>query len=68
MLCNVYDMGWTLSGDVKGIQETGPVDPLGAPAWLSKVFGTTISVGGPNILGGSVIAGIRVMPFSFDVT
>jgi hypothetical protein len=27
---------------------------LGAPAWLSKVLGTRTSVGGPNILGGSV--------------
>jgi hypothetical protein len=41
-------------GDVKEIQKTGPVEPLGAPARLSEVFRTRTSVGGPNLSGGSV--------------
>jgi hypothetical protein len=31
MVCNIYDTGWVLLGDVKEIQETGPIEPLGAP-------------------------------------
>jgi hypothetical protein len=62
MVCNVCDMGWTLFEDVKEIQESGPVELLGAPAWLSKVLETMTYIGGPNILGGSVTLILFVAP------
>jgi hypothetical protein len=40
--------------DVKEIQESGPVNLLGASAWLLEVL-TKTSGGGPNILGGFLI-------------
>ena len=43
-----------LLGYVKVIQETGPVEPFGAPTRLSEVFRTRVSISGPNISGGSV--------------
>ena len=47
---------------------------MGASAWLSKVFGTRIDVGVPNILGGSVtspgvinkIVRVTIIPKSGD--
>jgi hypothetical protein len=43
-----------LLGDMKEIQESDPIELLGAPTQLSKVLRTRTSVGGPNILRGSV--------------
>jgi hypothetical protein len=56
------------------MQDLGPVKLLGACAWLSKVLGTRIDVGVPNILGGSVtspgvinkIARVTIIPKSGD--
>jgi hypothetical protein len=36
--------------------------------WLSKVHWTRTTVGGPNNLGGSIIAGIGAKPISSDIT
>jgi hypothetical protein len=47
---------------LRKIQGLGPVKLLGASAWLSKVLGTRIDAGGPNILGGSVTFSIGRTP------
>jgi hypothetical protein len=39
----------------------------GTPAGLSEVCWTRTTVGGPNDLGSSVIAGIGAKPFSTDI-
>jgi hypothetical protein len=52
---------------LKKMQESGPVKLLGASAWLSKFVGTRTTVGGPNILRGSIIAGIGAVPISKDI-
>jgi hypothetical protein len=39
---------------LKKMHEVGPVELLGASTRLSKVLRTRTSIGGPNILGGSV--------------
>jgi hypothetical protein len=49
VIWDVHSWEW-----LKKMQEAGPVELLGASAWLSKVLGTGTSVAGPNILGGSV--------------
>jgi hypothetical protein len=38
---------------LKKMQESSPVELLGASTWLSRVLGTRIAVCGTNILGGS---------------
>jgi hypothetical protein len=39
----------------------------GVPTGLSEVRWTRTTVGGPNYLGGFVIAGIGAKPFSADI-
>jgi hypothetical protein len=56
IMCNVCMMGWALLGDMMTIQITELTESLCTPAWLSEVRRTRTSVGGPNTLGGSVIA------------
>jgi hypothetical protein len=39
---------------LKKMHESGHVELLGASVWLFKVLGTRTTIGGPNILGGSI--------------
>jgi hypothetical protein len=58
----IWDVGsWEM---LKKMQEAGPVELLEESAWLFKVLERRTAVGGPNILGGSVTAGIRATPIS----
>jgi hypothetical protein len=51
-MCVIWDVrSWEM---LEKMQEAGPVELLGASAWLSKVLGTRITVSGPNIVEGSV--------------
>jgi hypothetical protein len=58
--------GETLLGKVKDTN-TKLVKWLGASTGLSEVRWTRTTVGGPNNLGGSVIAGIGPNPISSDI-
>jgi hypothetical protein len=66
-VCNVCVMGEALLGDMMMIQMTELVELLCASTGLSEVLRTRISVGGPNTLGGSVIAGFGAKPISSDI-
>jgi hypothetical protein len=46
-----YVHSWEM---LKKMQESSPVELLGASVWLSKVLGTRTAIGRPNILGDSV--------------
>jgi hypothetical protein len=59
-MCVMY-VRWVIrSWEVlKKMQDPGLVKLIGTPAQLSKVLKTRTAVGGPNILGGSVIDPVR---------
>jgi hypothetical protein len=66
MCCNICVTGETLLGEEKDT-DTELVKWLCASTRLSKVHWTRTIVGGPNNLGGSVIAGIGAKPISSDI-
>jgi hypothetical protein len=63
MCCNICETGETLLGKVSNI-DTELVKWSGASIGLSEVYWTRTTIGGPNDLGGSVIAGIGAKPIS----
>jgi hypothetical protein len=66
MYCNVCVTGEMLFGKVKN-SNTELVKWSGAPAGLSEVRWTRTTVGGPNDLGGFIIASIRAKPIPADI-
>jgi hypothetical protein len=66
--CNVCVMGEALLGDIMMIQMTELVEWLCTSTWLSMVLRTRTYVGGPNTLGGSMIACIGAKPVSSNIT
>jgi hypothetical protein len=66
MCCNISETGETLLGKVRNT-DTELVKWSGASTGLSEVCWTRTTVGGPNDLGGSIIASIGAKPISSDI-